>query len=265
MQVDSSGRKARYSFAEHLLGDGLIVAVLIAWWLYTRTTPEYIFPSPQAVAASIFDLFTNPSLIGHTISTILRVVVAVFCAALIGGALAMLAYYIPLTRDIVHERIQPFLVAFPSIGWALLAIIWFNISDTAVIFVQIAVLTPFCLINIGEGIRELDRELIEMTRSLTRSRRRTFVKIIWPSLFPFVIAGMRMSYGVARKVALIAEVFGATSGLGFLMHDAQEMANTSMVFATCLALVILFGIGDRFVFEPASNLYRGGSRGDNGS
>jgi NitT/TauT family transport system permease protein/sulfonate transport system permease protein len=247
----------RFRLFDHIIGDGMVLAAIFAWWVYSQRVPEYIFPSPMTVASSLLGLFTDISLLPHTLASVSRVIVAVLLAAVIGGSLALLAYYHPVTRDIVHERIKPFLLAFPSIGWALLAIIWFNISDTAVIFVQVAVLTPFCLVNVSEGLRELDRELLEMTMSFSRSRRRAFRLVLWPSIYPFIIAGMRMSYGVALKIALVAEVFGAESGLGFLMHEAQETANTPLVFASCLALVFLFGIGDRLVFEPLSRLYRG--------
>lgn len=242
---------------DHVLANGFVVLVLVAWFLYAQRVPDYIFPSPATVGVSLVGLFTEPALLIHTLASLSRVISAVLIAAILGGGLALLPYYKPIVREIFHARIKPFLLAFPSIGWALLAIVWFNISNSAVIFVQVAVLTPFCLVNIAEGLRELDRELMEMTRSFTRSKRRTFTKAMWPLLYPFAIAGMRMSYGVALKIALVAEVFGSKSGLGFLMHEAQETADTPLVFATCLALVILFAAGDRLVFEPLSRLYRG--------
>ncbi|MBI2320168.1 MAG: ABC transporter permease subunit [Betaproteobacteria bacterium] len=242
---------------DHALGDGLVVAALIAWWLYSKRVPEYIFPSPLAVGKTLARLFTDPALLLHTLSSTLRVVAAVIAATALGSALALLAHYRPLARDIVHGRIKPFLVSFPSIGWALLAIVWFDISNAAVIFVQVAVLLPFCLVNVSEGLKEIDREFIEMATSFTRSNPRTFRKAVWPLLYPFVIAGMRMSSGVAWKIALIAEVFGSKSGLGHLMYQAEETADTPMIFATCLAIVVLFALGDRFIFEPLSHLYRG--------
>jgi NitT/TauT family transport system permease protein/sulfonate transport system permease protein len=252
-----AGEGTGFRLLDHVLADGFVVAVVIAWWLYAQKVPDYIFPSPATVGTSLLGLFTEPAMLMHTLASLSRVIAAVMIAALVGGGLALLAHYRPVTRDIVHARIKPFLLAFPSIGWALLAIVWFNISISAVIFVQVAVLIPFSLVNIGEGLRELDRELLEMTTSFSRSRRRAFTKVIWPLLYPYVIAGMRMSYGVGLKIALIAEVFGSKSGLGFLMHDAQETADTPLVFATCLALVILFAAGDRLVFGPLSRLYRG--------
>jgi NitT/TauT family transport system permease protein len=242
---------------DHVLGDGLIVAVLVGWWLYSRNVPEYIFPSPTVVGSALLSLATDPELIVNILASAARVSIAVVTATLIGAALALMAHYYPITREIVHARIKPFLLSFPSIGWALLAIVWFNISNSAVIFVEVVVLVPFCLVNVSEGLQNMDAELLEMSRSFTRNGRKTFFKVVWPLLFPFIIAGMRMSYGVGLKIALVAEVFGANSGLGHLLYQAEDSADTPMVFAACLAIVILFATGDRLIFEPLSRLYRG--------
>ncbi len=247
----------RAGLLDHVLGDSLIVIIILAWWAYSSNVPEYIFPAPLTVGKTLLSLVVDPAMLMHTVTSMVRVIISVIAATALGAALALLAYYVPVTQEIVHGRIKPFLLSFPSIGWALLAIIWFKISNSAVIFVEIAVLIPFCLVNVSEGLRDMDRELLEMGHSFTRSNWRMFRSIIWPLLYPFVIAATRMGYGVGLKIALVAEVFGAKSGLGYLMYQGEEAADTPMVFAACLAIVILFIAGDRLVFEPLSRLYRG--------
>ncbi len=244
---------------DHVLADGLVLLAIAAWTAYSSRVPEYIFPAPLVVGETLLSLAIDPELLVHSAASLARVIVAVLAANVIGGGLALLAYYVPLAHEIVHSRIKPFLLSFPSIGWALLAIIWFKISNAAVIFVEVAVLIPFCLVNVNEGLREMDRELLEMGYSFTRSDWRVFRTIVWPLLYPFVIAATRMGWGVGLKIALVAEVFGAKSGLGFLLHQAEEAADTPMVFATCLAIVVFYIAGERLVFDPLSRLYRGRS------
>jgi NitT/TauT family transport system permease protein len=255
--LEPADHEERPGFIDHLLGDSLLLIVVLGWWVYSSRVPEYIFPAPLTVGKTLLSLVIDPAMLMHTAATMVRVVVSLLLATAFGGLLALLAYYQPVMQEIVHGRIKPFLLSFPSIGWALLAIVWFKISNSAVIFVEVAVLTPFALVNVSEGLRDLDRELLEMGHSFTRWNWRVFRSVIWPQLYPFVIAATRMSYGVGLKIALVAEVFGAKSGLGYLMYQGEEAADTPMVFATCIAIVILFIIGDRFVFEPLSRLYRG--------
>ena len=123
-------------------------------------------------------------------------------------------------------------------------------------FVEVAILTPFCLVNISEGLRELDQDLVEMARSFTRSRRKTFFKVVVPLLMPYVIAALRIAYGVGWKIALVAELFGTESGLGFLMLRAQTVSDATTVFGTCFAIVLLFWVGEKLIIDPLSRMVR---------
>ena len=123
-------------------------------------------------------------------------------------------------------------------------------------FVQVMILTPFCLINVSEGLRALDTDLVEMARSFTRSQTRTLGRVVLPLLAPYVMAAVRIAYGVGWKIALVAELFGADSGLGYLMLQAQIIADAAMVFATCLAIVVIFFAGEKLIIDPLSRLVR---------
>jgi NitT/TauT family transport system permease protein/sulfonate transport system permease protein len=222
----------------------------------SQNLPDYVMPGPWAVALSVFALFTDLDFLGHTLSSTLRVVASVIIAVALGWLLAQLPHRYRMLDVIVHERIKPFLNSFPSVGWAILAVIWFGTSDTAIVFVEVAILTPFCLINVSEGLKELDRELVEMGQSFTRNRRKTYFKIMLPQLMPYVMAAVRIAYGVGWKIALVAELFGAESGLGFLMLRAQTMADASTVFATCFAIVFIFFAGEKLVIDPLARRFQ---------
>jgi NitT/TauT family transport system permease protein/sulfonate transport system permease protein len=238
-----------------LIGDSLIFIVIGLWWLASLGLPEFVMPSPLSVGKSLVALFIEPDQLIHVGASFLRVIAAVCIAVALGTALAMLPWRWPVLRLVVHDGIRPVLNAFPSVGWAILAVIWFQVSDVTVIFVEVAILTPFCLINIDEGLKELDKELTEMARSFTRSRFRTFIKLTLPLLTPYMIAAVRMSYGVGWKLALVAELFGTTKGLGFLLLQAQTIGDASTVFATCFTIVIMFIAGERLLLDPLARRF----------
>ncbi|HBR65614.1 MAG TPA: ABC transporter permease, partial [Dehalococcoidia bacterium] len=97
-------------------------------------------------------------------------------------------------------------------------------------------------------------EILEMGRSFTRNRIRVFIKITIPMLLPYVIAAIRIAYGVCWKIALVSELFGAESGIGVIMLRAQTTANASMVFASCFAIVIIFMAGEKLIINPLAKL-----------
>ena len=240
--------------ASRLLADGLIVLVLAAWWMLAQRLPPIVLPDPWSVAKALAMLFYDPESLQHIAATGTRVIGSVVLATVIAAVLAGLAYYVPVLQDVVLLRIQPFLGAMPSVGWAIVGLIWFKVSDFTVVFIQVAILVPFCLINFTQGMRELDAELIEMGRSFTRSRRLVLTKLIVPLLLRYAVASLRIAYGVCWKIALVSELFGADTGLGYVMLQAQMLSDVTTVIATCLAIVLLFGAGDYFVLRPLSRL-----------
>ncbi len=244
----------RRAFTQRAIADGLVIAALVGWWLAARHMPEFILPGPVAVAKTLLALFVTPSLLGDTVTSAVRVVLAVVVSVFLGGALAILPYRWPVLDVIVHERIKPFLNSFPSVGWAILAMVWFGTSSLSVVIVEVMILTPFCLVNVSEGIRELDNELLEMGASFTRSRRRVMFKIVVPLLLPYALSAVRIAYGVAWKIALVAELFGATSGLGYVMLKAEIVSDAATVYATCFAIVVLFLAGEKLVIDPLSRV-----------
>lgn len=246
--------RAWYALSARLLADGALVVAVGVWWLASWHLPAFVLPSPWATAQALLQFFIDPKLIVDVAATAVRVVLSVVVATALGIALAILPFYVPVARDIVRLRILPFLNGMPSLGWAILAVIWFGVSNTSVVFAQTAILVPFCFVNVSQGLDDLDGELLEMARSFTRSRASIFRKVLIPALVPYVVAAARLAYGVSWKVALIAELLGAERGLGYVMYQAQTISDSATVIATCFVIVLVFVLGDRLALHPLHRL-----------
>ena len=99
-----------------------------------------------------------------------RVTGALIFAAMVSISLAILSRTNYVFTVIIESNILIVLNSFPSIGWAILGVIWFSISDITVIFVEIMIIIPFCLINCIQGFRQVDKEIKEMGISFSRNR-----------------------------------------------------------------------------------------------
>lgn len=253
----STPRGARKDRAiQHVFAEGLIVIAILGWWSMSSDKPPVTVPEPQVVALGVFKLFVDPTTLGHIVASTVRIAGAVLISALAGMLLALLAHNVPVMRVIVHERIQPFLNSMPSAGWALFGIIWFGPNHITIVFVMVMILMPFALVNIAEGLREIDQEALEMARSFTRNRRKIFFKITLPLLMPYIMGALRIGYGVGWKVGVIAELFGGESGIGFLILRAQTVADSATVFAACFTMVLLFWAGEKLVLNPLARRYQ---------
>lgn len=236
------------------LANGAPVAFLLAWWVIAQRVPPYILPDPIDVAEATANLLVGSDMV-HTYTSFVRVLIAVLLSLLMGGLLVMMANLLPATEALVGNRILPFLNSIPSLGWAIIGVVWFGVSNLAVIFVLTAILLPFCMVNLWEGTRAIDRGLIEMGRSFTRSRWAVLRRIELPLLMPYVFAAVRLSFSVGWKVALIAEFFGARRGLGLVMNRARQNFDTPLLFAAIVVVLIIVFIFERLVFDRVGKAF----------
>ena len=246
-----AGQTPAHRIYRRLIADGLPVLILILWYYESLHQPEFILPSPFKVAIRTGQLLGFDSLLAaNTWDSILRVLSSLVIALLLGAFLVILAKYLPIFEGFVVDRFMPFFNAAPALGWAVVGVYWFHVSDIGVVFVEVAILLPFSMINLWEGLKNLDEELVEMASSFSRNRVKTLVAIVLPMLLPYVFAAVRVSYGTAWKVALFAELFGAPSGLGYLLNIARENFDSVTVFACFLTLIILVYVVQYAVFKP---------------
>jgi ABC-type nitrate/sulfonate/bicarbonate transport system permease component len=112
------------------------------------------------------------------------------------------------------------------------------------------ILIPFSVINLRAGLNELDNELIELGTSLTRARGKLLTHVIMPMMVPYVFATLRISFGVAWKVTLTAELFGGNAGIGYLLNVARQEFDTETIFAVILFILLFVACMEVFVFRP---------------
>jgi NitT/TauT family transport system permease protein len=236
--------------ARRLALHGFTVAALVLWWLYAQFVPAYLVPDPLAVFRRMVAFVTTAQLALQLAISLGHVVAALTLSFLAGAALAFAAHYAVAPRTLVDGRITPFLNAFSGIGWLFLAILWFGIDSTTVIFAVTMILTPFAAINLRTGLTELDAELLELGHSLSRSRRLVLAKLLVPMLVPYAFAALRIGFGVAWKVTLTAELFGGNAGVGYLLNVARQEFETETIFAIILFILLFVTTVETLLFRP---------------
>lgn len=246
----------RYT-SDRMIADALIVVVLLLWWATSRSLPEGVLPGLGEIGAAVLDLAISGDFWANAFMTALRVVLAVCIATVVGGAIGLLPRYVPWTGSIIDNVLIPFFTSFPGIAWAILGTIWFGVTSTAVLIVQILIVLPFALVNVAEGAKAIGNDEVEMGRSFTRSRLAVFWRIELPLLSPFILSSVRIAYGVCWKVSLIAELFGAHTGVGYMMQLAQDLAEIDRIIALCLWVVAFVIIGERLILNSLARLLPG--------
>jgi NitT/TauT family transport system permease protein len=233
-----------------LFAHGFTLACLLVWWGYSQIVPVYQLPGPLLVAQRIVSFVLDSEDLAHLALSLVHVTIAIAIAFVLGCILAALAYWVWPLRLLIDGRLTPFLNAFSGIGWLFLAILWFGLNSVTVIFSVTLILLPFTIINVRAGLQELDGDLIELGRSLSRSPLRGAVKIVIPLLVPYLFAALRNSFGVAWKVVLTAELFGGNAGVGYLLNIARQQFDTESIFAIIAFILIFVACAEIILFRP---------------
>jgi NitT/TauT family transport system permease protein len=236
--------------ASDALAHAFTLAMVLLWWAYSTVVPSYQLPGPLPVARRIIGFLTNANEIAQLGLSLMHVGLAIAIAFVTGCALAALAHYIGPLRLLIDGRLTPFLNAFSGIGWLFIAMIWFGLNSATVVFAVTLILLPFTIINVRTGLQELDSDLVELGRSLSRSSRRRTGKIVIPLLMPYLFAALRTSFGVSWKVVLTSELFGGNGGVGYLLNVARQEFDTETIFAIIILILIFVVAAEIILFRP---------------
>jgi len=229
-----------------------VAAVLVAGWVgLSWRYGAYVLPSPLAVAHGFADIVATGEIWRHTAASLGRIIVG-FGGAVVLALLAGLASFLSRTaRGIVHDVLSV-LNSTSVFVWIVLSIIWFGLSNWAPIFTTFMITMPVVASNIVEGVENVDRRLLEMGDVYRLSGRQKFTAIVVPSTLPYLVAGMKVGFGLALKVSVVAEIFGVTSGIGYVMNYSREILATQMVFVWALVMILVMTATDKLVFDAVS-------------
>src|SRR5207245_9582191 len=127
-----------------------------------------------------------------------------------------------------------------------------GLSTGASILTALMITLPLVASNIVEAVAAVDRRLLEMGDVYHLSGRRKFTAIVVPSTLPYLVAGMKVGFGLALKVSVVAEIFGVTSGIGYVMNYSREILATQMVFVWALVMILVMTLTDKLLFDTVS-------------
>jgi NitT/TauT family transport system permease protein len=210
-----------------------------------------VLPSPWSVAVGFVAIVRTGEIWMHTGASLYRITIgfgAAVAVALLAGLVAFLA---GSARTVVHD----FLAILNSTSvfvWIVISIIWFGLSNWAPIFTTFMITLPVVASNIVEGVENVDRRLLEMGDVYRLGGHEKFLAIVVPSTLPYLLAGMKVGFGLALKVSVVAEIFGVTSGIGYIMNYSREILATQMVFVWALVMILVMMLTDKLVFDAVS-------------
>jgi NitT/TauT family transport system permease protein len=223
-------------------------ACIAAWKIVSLFYLPVFFPGPAVLVERMAAIYGDPAsyvIIGETLARIFEGFAA---SMLIGTALGLL---MGLRRniEIFFDSWIMVLLTFPAVCWAFLTVLWFGLSQAAAIVTIVLIVFPFVAMNIWAGTKAVEKDLIEMGRVYKADRRLMLRNVLIPQLMPYVFSSLRISLSLSWKIALVAEAFGASSGVGQKLVNWFQETRVDMMLAWGVSFMIVMVFIDLVVFR----------------
>ena len=243
-QDQSFSRTLKSVYDQHRIGANFLLSMtlfLIVWELVDIffNDPDF-FTGPLAVFFEYGVLFHEPRFWENVRYSGLELVygfaLAMGLGVLIGGAVAF-----SRTLDEMFSPILVGLYATPRSVAAPLFIIWFGLGiESKVAVITLASVFPV-IINTQAGIKNVQGEFRMLGRAFNISFWAMLVKIIIPGSLPFLIAGLRLGYSRSVVTIMVAELFGAEAGIGYMIDQATQTFHVAEMMVG-ISLLTIMGI-----------------------
>ena len=159
---------------------GLVLLLILLWWLGSLAAPVYVLPSPDRVFWRLVQLTQTGDLPSNLVTTLGRVLAGFFLAVLIGVPGGILPGS-NRAAGAFFEPILPVMNTVSSAIWAIFAIIWFGLSPLTPMFVVLMTALPLIVTNVWQGTQAVNADYVELARALRFSRAKTLTSICRPS------------------------------------------------------------------------------------
>jgi|SRR5665213_167337 len=229
---------------------GAVVLLCVwEWFSQSGVFSKAITPSLEMIFRAFVGMMADGTLPKHAGATLLRVFAGMTIALLIavpaGMAMGRSKFFERMLKPVVNV-----LMPIPSLAWVPLIVLWFGIGNAATVLVVVYAATFPLLYNVWSGVRSVNPLWIRAGTVMNASGSRMFRHIIWPAALPYIIIGIRQSFGRAWIAVIGGELLASPDwGLGKLIFDAKEYLNTDVMLA---ALIVIGALGlffERVVFQ----------------
>jgi NitT/TauT family transport system permease protein len=228
------------------------IAVLLAIWeVFARSGmfSTAMTPTLERVAVILWRMLINGSLIENAAATMVRVFIGLGIAFAIAIPLGVL-----MARYWVVERIflpvLSVLLPIPSLAWVPLFVLWFGIGNFATILVVVYAASFPMVYSVWTGVRAVNPLWLRAAMVMGADETMLFRKVIWPGSLPYVITGLRLSFGRAWIGVIGGELLASPKlGLGEIIFNAKEFLDTGVMLSALVGIGLIGIFFERLVFQ----------------
>ena len=224
-----------------------VILVLVIWQIVSFFLGGHgLVPSPARTLATMWEVTVSGEFFKQLGDSLVRLLIGFVLSMTLGMIVGVLMgsrwFWNEFFKDIVILGLS-----LPGLVYALLSVVIFGTTLLAPVMAILFASYPFIAVNIREGVRALDKDMLDMTRAYKIGKWKVLRQVIIPALLPHILAAIRTGFTIAWKASILTEVFGATSGIGyeirfnFQMFAVRGILGWSLLFGGVM-LLIEYGI-----------------------
>lgn len=200
----------------------------------------FYFSQPSQVAVRIASWFASGEILGHLQTTLIESSLALLIGSLLGLGIGFLLARVRFLADVLDPYIKV-LNALPRVVLAPIFLLWFGLGIWSKVAFGVTLVFFIVFFNTYQGVREVDRVLIDNARILGAREGQLLRHVFLPSALTWIFSSLHVSVGFAIVGAVVGEYLGSSRGVGYLIAQAEGVFDTTGVFAgmAVLAAVVL--------------------------
>lgn len=206
------------------------------WQLAAVLANSEDLPGPYLVLLSLIDHLLDGELLPHLGVTLSRVVVSFIFAMALGVALGIIMGR-EKKWDAALDGILILALNLPALVTIILCYLWFGLGEFAAILAVSINKFPIVVVNMREGARAVDQDLLQVAKVFRLDWRRSFFHVYLPQLYPYLLASARTGLALVWKIVLVVELLGRSNGVGFKLGIFFQFFDITSILAYSFAFI----------------------------
>lgn len=215
----------------------VVVVILVLWQLSTYFLPPIVAPSLVDIWAALVTIVTSGTEFANLLYTAVRLLVALVASFIVGLMAGLVMGIVAPARRYLQPLMQ-IIQGVPSLSWVVFAVIWFSQVELRIAFILLIVTLPSFVLYIESAVRGVDKSYLELVHAFRAGWKQEFRIVIIPAIMPSILSSWMVNLGLGMRVVVIAELVGATTGVGYELLDAQSRYDMAAAIAWTVLLVV---------------------------
>ena len=213
-----------------------LILFIVIWKVAAIFIDADLLPGPYLVLLNLIDHLQQGELLFDLSVTLLRVLVSFMLAMALGVALGII-----MGRrkkwDAALDGLLILALNLPALVTIILCYLWFGLGEFAAILAVAINKFPIVVVNMREGARAVDQDLLQVSTVFRLGWRRSLFQVYLPQLYPYLLASARSGLALVWKIVLIVELLGRSNGVGFQLGLFFQFFDITSILAYSFAFI----------------------------